>query len=383
MTETFTGSSAQQSDAAELAPEERTCLIVDDEPRLRQVLARLMRSDGFECFEASSGVEALAQLQSHRVMIVLTDLRMPHMDGVELLTQIRGKYPDMAVIMATAVSDVDVAVRCLNIGAMDYLTKPFTSLEDVRARVAKALEKRKLILENRDYQVMLESRVAEQARRLENMFLGSIQAFAVALEAKDKYTRGHSIRVAHFSTEICRVLGLSEDVSHQVELGGQLHDIGKIGVREEVLNKPAPLTPEEYAHIMTHPVVGWRILSPLLDDSPIALNIVRSHHERYDGRGIPDSLAGSAIPLEARIAAVADAYDAMTSGRPYRGVRMTLNQVLDEMIRNRGTQFDPNALDAFLECVRTGRINFPDLESDGSIRTPVEPSTRPRDKQGS
>jgi response regulator RpfG family c-di-GMP phosphodiesterase len=374
VTEIRTNAVEDKQAAAELQQDQRTCLVVDDEPRLRQVLVRLMRSDGFECYEASSGIEALAQLQSHRVMIILTDLRMPHMDGVELLSQVRGKYPDVAVIMATAVSDVDVAVKCLNLGAMDYLTKPFTSLEDVRARVAKALERRRLILENRDYQLQLESRVAEQAHRLETMFLGSIQAFAVALEAKDKYTRGHSIRVARFSTEISNVLGLSSDVARQIELGGHLHDIGKIGVREEVLNKPGRLTQDEYAHIMTHPVVGWRILLPLLDDSPIALNIVRSHHERFDGTGVPDGLAGSGIPLEARIAAVADAYDAMTSGRPYRGVRMTLNEVLDEMIRNRDTQFDGNILDAFLECVRTGRIVFPDLDSDGSIRTPASPN---------
>jgi HD-GYP domain-containing protein (c-di-GMP phosphodiesterase class II) len=254
---------------------------------------------------------------------------------------------------------------------MDYITKPFNSLEDVRARVAKALEKRRLIIENRDYQVRLEDRVAQQARRLENLFLASIQAFAVALEAKDQYTRGHSIRVAHFSTVISNALGLNEEVAHQIEMGGQLHDIGKIGVREDVLNKPGPLTDEEYAHIMTHPVVGWRILSPLLDDAPIALNIVRSHHERFDGRGVPDGLAGVAIPLEARIAAVADAFDAMTSGRPYRGIRMTLSEVLDEMIRNRETQFDPRVLDVFLECIRQGKVEFPALERDGSLRTPM------------
>jgi response regulator RpfG family c-di-GMP phosphodiesterase len=330
-----------------------------------------MQSDGFECREAGSGVEALAQLQSNAVVIVLSDLRMPHMDGVELLKQIRVRYPDVAVLLATGVSDVDVAVSCLNMGAMDYITKPFNSLEDVRARVAKALEKRRLIIENRDYQVRLEDRVAQQARRLENLFLASIQAFAVALEAKDQYTRGHSIRVAHFSTVISNALGLNEEVAHQIEMGGQLHDIGKIGVREDVLNKPGPLTDAEYAHIMTHPVVGWRILSPLLDDAPIALNIVRSHHERFDGRGVPDGLAGVAIPLEARIAAVADAFDAMTSGRPYRGVRMTLSEVLDEMIRNRETQFDPRVLDVFLECIREGKVEFPALERDGSLRTPM------------
>jgi putative two-component system response regulator len=371
MAELVTDASVASNGETPLESERRVCLIVDDEPRLRQVLVRLMRVDGFECLEASSGIEALAQLQANPVTIVLSDLRMPHMDGIELLRQVRARYPDVAMVLATGVSDVDVAVSCLNIGAMDYLTKPFNSLEDVRARVGQALEKRRLIIENRNYQHHLEARVAAQARRLENLFLASIQAFAVALEAKDKYTRGHSIRVARFSSVISSALGLSEDVVQQIELGGQLHDIGKIGVREDVLNKPGPLSPEEYAHIMTHPVVGWRILSPLLDDSPIALNIVRSHHERYDGQGVPDGLQGTAIPLEARIAAVADAFDAMTSGRPYRGIRMTLSQVLDEMIRNRETQFDPAVLDVFIECVRKGQIDFPVLERDGSLPTPA------------
>ncbi len=370
MAESVINSTTLSDGSAAEEVERRICLIVDDEPRLRQVLVRLMRIDGFDCLEAGSGVEALAQLQSHPVTLVLSDLRMPHMDGIELLRQVRARYPDVAMVLATGVSDVDVAVSCLNLGAMDYLIKPFNSLEDVRARVGQALEKRRLTIENRNYQHQLEARVAQQARRLENLFLASIQAFAVALEAKDKYTRGHSIRVARFSSVISNALGLSQEVAQQIELGGQLHDIGKIGVREEVLNKPGPLTPEEYAHIMTHPVVGWRILSPLLDDSPIALNIVRSHHERYDGRGIPDHVAGTAIPLEARIAAVADAFDAMTSGRPYRGVRMSLSEVLDEMLRNRETQFDPTVLDAFLECVRAGKIDFPELERDGSLKTP-------------
>jgi response regulator RpfG family c-di-GMP phosphodiesterase len=228
---------------------------------------------------------------------------MPQMDGLELLRQVRARHPDVAVVLITAVADVEVAVSCLAIGAMDYLTKPF-HLEEVRARVTQALEKRRLILENRDYQERLEERVAAQARRLEELFLTSVQSLAEALELKDPYTRGHSVRVSHYSVAIARALRLDDDTVRQVEIGGHVHDIGKIGVRESVLNKEGPLTTEEYEHIMTHPVLGWRILSPLLRENPVALNIVRSHHERFDGRGTPDGLAGAAIPLEARIAAV-------------------------------------------------------------------------------
>lgn len=348
----------------------RRCLIVDDEPRLRQVLVHLMQSDGYACREAANGVEALARLAEEPVPLVLTDLRMPQMDGIELLRQIRARFPGTAVVLVTAVADVEVAVSCLAIGAMDYLTKPF-HLEEVRARVEQALERRRLVLENRDYQERLEEKVAAQARRLEELFLAGIQALVQALEVKDPYTRGHSVRVSHYSTAIARVLGLDDETVRQIELGGHVHDIGKIGVREAVLNKPGRLTPEEYAHIMTHPVVGWQILSPLLLDAPIALTIVRSHHERFDGRGVPDGLAGEAIPLEARIAAVADAFDAMTSGRPYRPVR-TLESAVAELERHAGTQFDPRCLEAFLGALARGEITLLEPAHVGSSALPLD-----------
>lgn len=335
------------------------CLIVDDEPRLRHVLARVMRGDGFYCIEAGNGVEAMAVLEREPVTLVLTDLRMPRMDGIELLRQVRARYPDVAVMLITGVADVDAAVSCLAIGAMDYLTKPF-HLEEVRARVAQALDKRRLVIENREYRANLEARVAAQARRLEQLFLGSIQALAEALEVKDAYTRGHSVRVGHYSAAMARQLELPQDIVQQIELGGQVHDVGKIGVREAVLNKPGKLSEEEYRHIMTHPVLGWRILLPLLGDTPRILNIVRSHHERFDGRGTPDGLIGEAIPVEARIAAVADAFDAMTSGRPYRRVgRMPMETALAELHRFRGSQFDPVMVDAFVGAVHCGAIELP------------------------
>ena len=343
-----------------VVPADATCLVVDDEPRLRQVLVRLMESDGFRCREAGSGIEALELLQVAPAMLVISDLRMPRMDGIELLRQLRARHPDTAVMLLTAVADVEVAVNCLAMGGMDYLTKPF-HLEEVRARVLQAMGRRQLILDNRDYQERLEQRVQAQARRLEELFLAGIQSLAEALELKDRYTRGHSVRVAQYSVAISRSMGLGDEVERQVELGGHVHDIGKIGVREAVLNKPGPLTDEEYEHIMHHPVLGWRILSPLLADAPMSLNIVRSHHERYDGRGIPDGLQGQAIPLEARIAAVADAFDAMTSGRPYRSERrFSLEASLIEMRRCRGTQFDPDVLDAFLGAIGDGTIVVPE-----------------------
>jgi putative two-component system response regulator len=333
------------------------CLVVDDEPRLRQVLVHLMRADGFNCFEAANGAEAIQVLEQRAVTLVMSDMRMPKMDGIELLQQIRARWPEIAVVMITAVSDVETAVSCLATGAMDYLTKPF-HLEEVRARVAKALEKRTLILENQSYQHDLEDRVAAQSRRLEELFLGGVQALAEALEVKDPYTRGHSVRVSHYARAIARCLGLDPETVRQIELGGQVHDIGKIGVRESVLNKAGALTEQEYRHIMTHPLVGWKILAPLMGDVPIALNVVRSHHERIDGSGVPDGLRGERIPLEARIVAVADALDAMTSGRPYRGVEMTLAGALTELEKHAGAQFDTAVVAAATKAVGVGELQL-------------------------
>ena len=333
------------------------CLIVDDEPRLRQVMAHLMRSDGFQCVEAANGIEALTLLETTPAILVLSDLRMPKMDGMELLRAIRARFPDIAVVMITAVADVEMAVNCLALGAADYVVKPY-QLEDVRARVSQALDKRRLLLENRAHREHLEERVAAQTRRLEELYWASVQSLAEALELKDPYTRGHSVRVSQYAVAIARSLGLDAEMIRQIELGGHVHDIGKIGVRESVLNKPGPLTPEEYAHVMTHPMLGWRLLSPLFGDAPHVLNIVRSHHERFGGFGRPDGLAGKAIPLEARIVAVADALDAMTCYRPYRSGEMSLDDAVREIRQNAGTQFDPDVIDALATASDRGHLQL-------------------------
>jgi len=331
-----------------------------------------MTGEGFRCDEAPDGVQALEKLAAADYALVLTDLRMPRMDGLELLRNIGVKHPNVAVILITAVAEVEVALNALAMGAMDYLTKPF-HIEEVRARVAQAMEKRRLVSENRSYQHELEERVAEQAGRIEQLFLGGVQAVVHALEVKDPYTRGHSIRVSKFSCAMARHLGLDEDTVRQIELGGNVHDIGKIGVRESILNKESALTDAEYAHIMTHPVVGWQILSPLLTDAPLALNIVRSHHERYDGQGVPDALAGDMIPFEARMASVTDAFDAMTSGRAYRrGHRMTVTTALSELQKHRGTQFDPAMVTEFVKLVEDGTITIPSTTELDMITPAVE-----------
>jgi response regulator RpfG family c-di-GMP phosphodiesterase len=326
-------------------------LVVDDEPRLRRVLVRLLEGEGFSCAEAGSGTEALEMLQREPVPLVISDLRMPQMDGVTLLRAIIAKWPDTAVLVVTAVAEVESAVACLQLGALDYVAKPF-HLDEVRARVMQALDKRRLKLELEDYRHNLEQRVQEQARRIEELSLERLQALVHFLEEKDPYTRGHSVRVANYATRIACVLGLPAAVTDVITLGAELHDIGKIGVSEQVLHKEGKLSEAEYRHIMEHPVIGARILAPLMRDVPAALAIVRSHHERLDGKGFPDSLKGDQIPLEVRVVTVSDSFDAMTSVRPYRPA-LSVHKALQELEDGIGSQFHAPAVEAF-------RAAFPD-----------------------
>ena len=334
------------------------CLLVDDESSIRSVLKRVLVADGFECVEAASGVEAVRLLEAERFTLVLSDYHMPGMDGEALLRQITTRWPSTAVVMITGASSVDLAVRCLELGALDYVTKPF-GIEELRSRVRQALEKRRLLTENQRHRATLEERVASQARRYEELFLASLQSLADALEVKDAYTWGHSERVSRYALAIASELGLSTALLEEIEYGSRLHDIGKIGVREAVLNKEGPLTDDEYAHVMEHPVIGWRLLAPLLRDMPHALAVVRSHHERVDGLGAPDGLRGNDIPIEARITAVADSFDAMTSGRPYRpGV--SVEDALEELRRCAGSQFCVECVAAFERALESGAATRPD-----------------------
>ena len=322
-----------------------TCLVVDDEAAVRAALVKGLERWKYRCFEAGSGVEALDIIEREMPEVVISDLRMPGMDGVALLERIRERWPDVAVVVATAVAEVETAVACLKKGAMDYITKPFL-LDEVRARLHQTLEKRRLIIENRRYQEHLADLVRQQAARIEELFLQGVQTLVEALEAKDAYTHGHSTRVSAYAGKTARELALSNSDIMLIELGAELHDVGKIGVRESVLLKKGSLTSDEYRHLMEHTVIGEHILEPLLSHVPELLAIVRSHHERIDGSGLPDGLSGEGIPLPARVVAVCDAFDAMTSDRPYRDA-LPSSDALDELQRYRGVQFDPQVVAAF------------------------------------
>jgi putative nucleotidyltransferase with HDIG domain len=271
---------------------------------------------------------------------------------------------------------VQFGVSCLHAGAYDYITKPF-QLEEVRARVEQAMEKRRLVLENREYHAHLAEMVEQQALRIEELFLEGVQTLVHALEAKDPYTQGHSARVASYAGATARALGLADSDIQIVELGAELHDIGKIGVREAVLRKSGRLTRDEYEHIMSHTVIGAHILQPLFKHAPQALAMVRSHHERMDGTGLPDGLRGEEIHVFARIISVADSFDAMTSERPYRPPRPVMDALV-ELQAGRGAQYDPAVVDAFrhayagadvlpLPTPRATRRRIPERLAAGSL----------------
>jgi len=337
------------SDAPAIVAGSANCLVVDDEPSVRRSLVRMLRAQGFNCYEAGTGVEALGVLERiGEAPLVISDMRMPGLDGVGLLEALRQRYPDTSVIMLTGMTETTTAVDCLHMGAADFLLKPI-SVAELQARVARVLEKRALVLQNRFYQQNLERQVHEQAQRIQELFLQGVQMLARALEAKDSYTRGHSIRVSRYAVGTARRLGFEGQSLDGIRLGGGLADIGKIGTREAVLHKPGTLTPDEFRQITEHPALGERMLLPLARDSPDVLRIVRSHHERLDGRGFPDGLRGEKIPIEARIVAVADAFDAMTTERPYRDSRPP-DAAVDELRRVAGTQLDPDAVEAFVDA---------------------------------
>jgi response regulator RpfG family c-di-GMP phosphodiesterase len=347
-------------------------LVVDDEDFIREIICRKLKGSGFQCDSAPSAEDALARIAQNNYDCVLSDIHMPGMSGVDLLRQIKLQNQDLAVILVTGAPDIDAALEAMRLGAYDHLSKPL-NLAALEMSVDRALEKKRLVEENREYQRNLESMVEERTKQLSaanedlrRLFTGSIKALAQALEAKDEYTQGHSARVAEESVSIARYLSLSDTEIQRIWLAGYLHDIGKIGIKEAVLNKPGKLNEEEWDLIQQHPVVAGRILGPIPELSDI-IDIIVHHHERYDGSGYPDGLEGNSIPLGARILAVADTYDALTSRRPYRD-SLTLEEAHRILEEAAGTYLDPVIARAFLNLKQGVKAEPPqdsvELESE-------------------
>jgi putative two-component system response regulator len=325
--------------------QQETVLIIDDEAVIRRLLCQKLSSEGYTCQEADSAKQALNKLGSGQIGLAILDIKMPGKSGIEFLPELKASYPDTAVIMATAITEISIAIQCIKQGADDYICKPF-NLDEVSLGVQSTLEKRRLQLKIREYQQHLEEKVAEQTREIRKLFLGAIEALVFALEAKDRYTAGHSRRVTEIALATGNELGLSASDMEDLRWGSLLHDVGKIAVDQLIQNKPGGLTREEYEHIMIHAQVGAGIVKPVANGKVVEM--IEHHHDHYDGTGLHQVVAGGDIPLAARILAVADAFDAMTSERPYRSA-MPRKEALEEIKRCTGTQFDLAVVTAFLK----------------------------------
>jgi putative two-component system response regulator len=320
-------------------------LIVDDEKAVRRSLNRCLAMNGFCCEEAANAEEAMSYLKENPADLVILDIMMPGTTGRDFLPNLKTAFPDTAVVMATAVVEPDTIIKCMKNGALDYITKPF-DVSQLVSDIGMVLEKRRLELSLRERRRVLEGKVQEQSRELQKLFIDAVESLVSALEAKDKYTAGHSRRVTKVAIDTGRVLGLKGEDIENLRWAALLHDIGKIGIDSSVQNKPGVLSPEEYDYVLTHCSIGPGIVEPLVNEKIV--KIIRHHHDSYDGSGHNQEKTGKDIPLGSRILAVADSFDAMTSDRPYRAA-MPASKAVAEVKRCAGTQFDPAVVRAFLK----------------------------------
>lgn len=350
-------------------PPTRRVLVVDDEETIRTSLARFLRARGFDVTTADSGAAALQAMEEERFVAMLSDIRMPEMTGLELVPQAHAADPDLAIIMLTAVNDAPTATEALGMGAMDYLMKP-VELGDLATALERALHKRALAIEQRKVERLIREEVAAQTEelrlereRLHTMVIQTVQALVRAQEAKDPFLRGHSDRVADLAGSVASTLGLSDDEVDSIRIAARVMDVGKIGIRESVLNKPGALTAEEFEHVKSHVTMSVEIISAI---APLAytLDAVRHHHEHFDGTGYPAGLSGEQISLGGRILSAADTYDALTSRRAWREP-MSPPDAIAFLEERSGSLLDPKVF-AALRAIVTRRKTLSFLDPDSA-----------------
>lgn len=322
-------------------------LAIDDNPEVLKLMQVLL-ADEYDLDYALSAEKGLKLLQDKSHDLVLCDVMMPDMDGHAFCQEVRknNNLKHTPIILVTARSGTETLVEGIKAGADDYISKPFDS-EELRSRIRSLLRMRHAEAELAQANRNLKMRAGDLVKRQRSLFLSTVKSLVSALDAKDKYTRHHSARVTEFTLRIAQKMGFSARELEDLELASVLHDVGKIAVPGVILNKDGRLTEEEYSYIKEHPARGESILKPVVELNEVC-RVVRSHHERYDGKGYPDGLTGQAIPLGARIMAVADAYDAITSDRPYRKGK-SHNHAVKEIVKCSGSQFDPEVVEHFIE----------------------------------
>jgi response regulator RpfG family c-di-GMP phosphodiesterase len=328
-------------------------LIVDDDASVRDVISVLLQEEGYECRTAAGAEEALEVAAQEAPPLVISDMKMPGRDGIWLLEAFRERHPETAVVMLTGYGDTEAAVDCLRRGAVDYLLKP-PKLTDLIRAIERALAKRRIELARKRYQKKLERKVRDRTAELRSAFKDIAQtyqntllALVAALDAREHETSDHSQRVVKYTVAIAERLSLQGADLEELGRGALLHDVGKIGVPDAVLLKPGKLTPEEWGEMRRHPDIGYQMIQSIPFLSTPA-TIVLSHQERFDGGGYPRKLRGEEIHIGARIFAVADTLDAMTSDRPYRKAT-SFENAMAEVQRCAGSQFDPEVVRAFAD----------------------------------
>jgi cyclic di-GMP phosphodiesterase len=336
----------------------RSVLCVDDEPLVRALIERLLGDAGYDVAAAASVAEARALLAKRAFALALCDIGLPDSSGLELLDELGELRPQVATVMITGHDDPEVAAAALEAGAYGYLTKPFAPNE-LLIDVANALHRRRLELERQDYSRYLEESIVERTSELRRAYAETVVRLVRAMEYRDGGTGAHVERVAAYAAEIALGLGLGSEWVERIRLATPLHDIGKMAIGDEILLKAGALSEDEFVEVRRHAEVGHELLTGSGNDLlELAATIAWTHHERWDGRGYPRGLRGVEIPLEGRIVAVADVFDALTSDRPYRS-RLPFVEARAYVASERGAAFDPQVVDVFLGSATRARLIVP------------------------